>query len=392
VQIQFRGGAVVGDGAVQERVGAGGAPQPLLDPAAQLEGVGRPAPVADQPVEERQRPGPLGGGGRKVGSRTLDATSLAELGWNSTGTLTSSGATVIRDAAVPGVVTKANVQPQTCAVCHDPHDEGTVTTTVPGGINDARVRVTGNTSLLPGGFIANGVGRGAICIPCHNSRNGEPVAGGGNPTLHEDGDTNWGTQVSGTVNAYSAPHAPTEGDNLMGRNAYYVTGARSKHSFLADTCATCHLQLTTPPAAFSGSGLYGTNHSFNTSLNICTKCHGSYTGGTIQTSFNARLAELDTEFGKAVYRLANAGANPPAGTTIVIVYGSSPTISINGAAAVTIKTYLTAAFPTDAGYHSDIAKANWNYKLLSNDAGKGIHNPTFAFAVLDATIAKMKTL
>ena len=114
------------------------------------------------------------GGGRKVGSRTLDATTLANLGWNSTGTLTSSGATVIRDAAVPGVVTKANVQPQTCAVCHDPHDEGTVTTAVPGGINNAKVRVTDNTSLLPGGFIANGVGRGALCITCHNSRNGEP--------------------------------------------------------------------------------------------------------------------------------------------------------------------------------------------------------------------------
>ena len=332
------------------------------------------------------------GGGRKVGSRTLDSTTLANLGWNSSGTLTSSGATVIQDAAVPGVVTKANVSPQTCAVCHDPHDEGTVTTTAPGVINDARVRVKDNTSLLPGGFIATGVGRGAICITCHNSRNGEPVAGGGNPTLHEDGDINWGTQVSSTANGYAAPHIPTEGDNLMGRNAYYVTGARSKHSFLADTCATCHLELTTPPAAFSGSGLFGTNHKFSASLDICTKCHGSYNGGTIQASFDAKLAELDTEFGKAVYRLKNGGANPPAGTTIVIVHGSSPTISINGAAAVALKTYLTGATGTTAGYHPDIAKANWNYTLMSNDSAKGIHNPTFCFAVLDATVAKMKSL
>ncbi len=225
------------------------------------------------------------GGGRKVGSRTLDATSLAGMGWNSSGTLTSSGATVIQDAAVPGVVTKANVSPQTCAVCHDPHDEGTVTTTAPGVINDAKVRVTDNTSLLPGGFIANGVGRGAQCITCHNSRNGEPVSGGGNPTLHEDGDTNWGTQVSTTVNGYNAPHDAAQGDVLMGRNAYYVTGARSKHSFLADTCATCHMELTTPPPAFSGGGQFGTNHGFLPSLDICTKCHGSFTGGTVQDSF-----------------------------------------------------------------------------------------------------------
>jgi len=331
------------------------------------------------------------GGGRNVGSRTLDATTLANLGWNSSGTLTSSGATVIRDAAVPGVITKANVQPQTCAVCHDPHDEGTVTTTVPGGINDARVRVKDNTSLLPGGFIATGVGRGALCITCHNSRNGEP-AGAGNPTLHEDGDTNWGTQVSGTPNGYAAPHEAAQGDVLMGRNAYYVTGSRSRHSFLADTCASCHMQLTTPPPAFSGGGAFGTNHGFKASLDICTKCHGSFTGGTLQASVEARLAQLDTEIGKAMYRLKNAGANPPAGTTIFIAYGRAPTISINGAAAVTFKNYLTGATGATAGYHPDIAKANWNYSLVEVDASKGIHNPSFTFDVLDATTAKMKTL
>ncbi len=328
------------------------------------------------------------GGSRKVGSRTLDTTALANLGWNSTGTAPATGGSVIQDAAVPGVVTKANVQPQACAVCHDPHDEGTTT----GLGSDARVRVKDNTSLLPAGFIANGVGRGATCITCHNSRNGEFVSGGGNPTLHEDGDTNWGTQVSSTANGYASPHEAAQGDVLMGRNAYYVTGARSKHSFLADTCVTCHMELTTPPPAFSGSGLFGTNHGFTASSAICTKCHGTYTGGTIQASFDAALAQLDTEIGKAVYRLANAGANPPAGTTIVIVYGRSPTISINGATAVSFTTYLTGAPGTTSGYHPDIAKANWNYELVALDSSKGIHNPTFTMDVLSATIAKMKTL
>ncbi len=331
------------------------------------------------------------GGSRGVGSRTLDATTLANLGWNSSGTLTASGATVIQDAAVPGVVTKANAQPQTCAVCHDPHDEGTVTTAVPGGINDAKVRVTDNTSLLPGGFMANGVGRGAICITCHNSRNGEPVSGGGNPTLHEDGDVNWGTQVSTTANGYNSPHEACQGDVLMGHNAYYVTGARSRHSFLADTCAACHLQLTTPPPAFSGGGIFGTNHGFKASLSICTKCHGTFTGGTLQASFDASLSDLDKAIQRAIYKVKN-GVNPPAGTTIVIVYGRSPTISINGAAAVSFNTFLTGAPGTTAGYHPDIAKANWNYSLMSSDASRGIHNPSFSFDVLDSTIAKMNSL
>jgi hypothetical protein len=178
----------------------------------------------------------------------------------------------------------------------------------------------------------------------------------------------------------------------MGRNAYYVTGLRSKHSFIADTCVTCHMELTNPPPEYSGGGAFGTNHGFKASFDICTKCHGSFTGGTVQTSFESKLAELDTEIGKAMYRLTHSGANPPAGTSIVIAYGRSPRISVGGAASVLFKDYLTGTPGTTAGYHPDIAKANWNYSLVSLDASKGIHNPTFTFQVLDATIAKVKSL
>jgi hypothetical protein len=361
------------------------------------------------------------GGSRGVGSRTLDATTLANLGWNSTGALTSSGATVIQDAAVPGVVTKANVQPQTCAVCHDPHDEGTVTTTVPGGINDARVRIKDNTSLLPGGFIATGVGRGAQCITCHNSRNGERTSGGGNPTLHEDGDANFGTNTGYTVvaaglpnegehAAYNAPHEAAQGDVLMGRNAYFISGLRSKHSFLADTCATCHMQLTTPPPAFSGGGAFGTNHGFKPSTDICTKCHGSYNGGTIQTSFDASLAQLATEITNAVYKLKNGGAaTPPA--TFVLYFGRSFQYSLDGGTTkanvgssynsttgVRTDGYLTGvtagvpATDPNEGYNAVIAKANWNYSLVQLDLSKGIHNPSFTFQVIDQTKAQVKAL
>jgi hypothetical protein len=313
------------------------------------------------------------GVGRKIGSRTLDATSLANL----------------------STLTQDQVEPQTCAVCHDPHDEGVAKGSLPGKLNNAKIRITDNTSLLPAGFIANGLGRGALCITCHNSRNGEPVSGQGNPTLHEEGDINWGTKVSSSGTpagtSYASPHEAAQGDVLMGRNAYYVTGARSKHSFIADTCATCHMELTTPPAEFSSEGIFGTNHSFAASLTICGSCHGSFTSGTVQESFTARLADLDKAVQRAIYKVKN-GVNPPAGTTIVIVFGRSPTISVNGAAAQTFTAYLTGVAGLTNGFHLDIAKANWNYNLVNLDASKGIHNPSFTFEVLDATIAKMNTL
>ncbi len=134
----------------------------------------------------------------------------------------------------------------------------------------------------------------------------------------------------------------------MGRNAYFVTGARSAHSFLADTCTTCHMELTTPPPAFSGGGQFGTNHGFLTSLNICTNCHGSYNGGTIQDSFNIDFGPTRLGDPKGYVSLGECEGKPPTGTTIVIVYGRNVTISINGAAAVTIATYLTGAMGTTA--------------------------------------------
>jgi hypothetical protein len=58
--------------------------------------------------------------------------------------------------------------------------------------------------------------------------------------------------------------------------------------------------------------------------------------------------------------------------------------------------YLTGvtAGGTDSaeGYNAVIAKANWNYSLVSVDSSKGIHNPSFTISVLDQTIAQVKAL
>ena len=166
--------------------------------------------------------------------------------------------------AIP--LTPDTVQPQTCATCHDPHAVGASS----GGDNTATVRVTDNTPMLPGGFAATGVGRGAVCIVCHNSRNGEKSAGSGNPGLHQDGDPQWNTLTS-----YSAPHEACQGDVLMGKNAYFVGNGdmRSPHSLITDTCATCHMELTPPPPLLSYN-LSGTNHTFRASPEICIQCHG----------------------------------------------------------------------------------------------------------------------
>jgi ribosomal protein L31 len=265
--------------------------------------------------------------------------------------------------------------------------------------NDSKVRVTDNTNLLPGGFIANGVGRGAICITCHNSRNGEPVSGAGNPTLHEDGDANFGTFGAGALTgagAYKAPHEAGQSDVLMGRNAYFFgtgqVGQRAAHSFLANTCATCHMELTTPPPAFSGGGLYGTNHSFIASLDICTNCHGTYTGGTIQEATDASLATLKAAIESKIMKLSSDSAKI-ATVTLKPTSRGSPAVDVtynDGTAALTNATIQTAM--GTAATNDILGKAIWNYYLVEQDSSKGIHNPSFIQNVLDISILKVKTL
>ncbi len=344
------------------------------------------------------------------------------LAWIDQGDLTkqiqgASGNATVAELTALGL-TVDTVHPQTCVVCHDPHAQGTTS----GEPNTATVRISGDTPMLPAGFAATGVGRGAICITCHNTRNG----------AHND-------QV-GLPSNYSAPHTPAQGDVLMGQNAYFVTiGDRSPHSFIEDTCATCHMELTPPPPEFSLSGA-GTNHSFTASITICGQCHGVFDGGTLQATVEGELEDLGASMGGYLQaRIDGAGT---------IVLSDYTPHDYNGAAydlksaAVTVEaSNITSLSPTEPhgqqGYIVNFAtpvdftyspagetphtvslmqaqvqlgdfamadgttkiiaagdplvRAGWNYFLIHGDASKGIHNPSFTQAVLNASQAALQS-
>ena len=135
--------------------------------------------------------------------------------------------------------TADEIQPQTCATCHDPHDIGT-TSSEP---NNTKVRVQGDTPMLMSGVMATDVGRGAICMVCHNSRRG----------LRND------DKYASLSDPERAPHRGPQSDVLLGQNVYFLNlgdqgeadyppGLPGGHATLADTCATCHMEATPPPA------------------------------------------------------------------------------------------------------------------------------------------------
>lgn len=310
----------------------------------------------------------------------FDSLNKQLQGGNASRTINAADwANVQADIALNGI------QPQNCITCHATHNPGTrsgLTGSIVGLAGyDPTYGTTfvGTTPLLPGGFQANGVGKGALCVVCHNSRNGEPVSGAGNPTLHEDNDANWGT-----LTKYSGPHDAAQGDVLMGRNAYFVTGVRSKHSLIADTCVTCHMELTAAPAPYDGGG-FGTNHNFGADPAVCAKCHGNAitTADGVQNAFNASMVSLNTAIINAVVRVYNAemGTSITA-ANVAISYGFPVGVTVNG----------TAYKPANTTKLDTLAKAIWNYGLLSNDSSQGVHNPQFAFDVLTSTMAKVTGL
>jgi hypothetical protein len=66
-----------------------------------------------------------------------------------------------------------------------------------------------------------------------------------------------------------------------------------------------------------------------------------------------------------------------------------PTITVLGTTAAPIGL---ASFYTDSGMGTkvfDVPKANWNYELVAQDGSRGVHNPSFTFNVLSATLSAL---
>ena len=137
------------------------------------------------------------------------------------------------------------------------------------------------------GFKATNVGRGAICITCHNSRRG----------LKNDQHLHRCRRLARTA------RAATQADILMGQNLYFVeVGIRSYHSMIEDSCVTCHMEKTTPPPDLSYN-LGGTNHTFVARADICSKCHSTITTESVQAEVESKLEHLGEALGEAIHEL-----------------------------------------------------------------------------------------
>ncbi len=224
--------------------------------------------------------------------------------------------------AITSGVTLANAEPVTCTACHEPHD----------ATNPNQLRWYGDSPLLPAGFKAYGLGKGALCITCHNSRNGTYVVNNVTSTyLHEDTET----YNSGNPTGYSAPHQACQGDVFAGRNAYFLGGTTpmtSRHSAIEDTCVGCHMAKNPETHTSHGSPAVS-SHAFRiTDENkgeLCANCHGEGVNGEgFQGSIEASLAALNAKMGAALIAklklLPNSQVNLVAYDSATDLYSIAP--------------------------------------------------------------------
>lgn len=272
-------------------------------------------------------------------------------------------------------LSRRTVQPQTCTTCHQA---------------DFRLRQAGTTPLLPAGFRAIGVGAGAQCMLCHNSRNGAII---------------WNEE---DPRRYTAPHTASQADVLLGKNVYFVDYGNnfiSPHaSFIGDSCVTCHYQFAKEP------------HTFKADAQSCGRCHGrEVTLARVQGPVKSQIHELEEAMRGKIRAAAAAGRIRSLEPWNAMISAFTERITIDPAAirwigfvgiggqsgvAFTMadgKKYSTQVrllqdaagrptFPTA----DPLVRAMWNYWLLTGDDSLGVHNPRFFRQVLLNTLDALK--
>ncbi|MBI5498923.1 MAG: carboxypeptidase regulatory-like domain-containing protein [Deltaproteobacteria bacterium] len=332
-------------------------------------------------------------------------------------------------------ITADNVEPITCQACHDPHDAA----------NPNQLRTYDNVAMLPGGFGVAGVGKGATCMTCHNSRNGvcvptstgtAPWCGTTGPAvywLHDD------TTPASRLTSIGGPHRSAQSDVFMGVNAFFVGPGGfdvSPHAAIADTCVGCHMAESE-----FGEG-YG-DHTWAPGEELCASCHGEgVDGAAIQATVAARLAGMGPAMAAVVtgdvtdlftggatavnvraYDEATGCYSHTSSSTSNVSLASAPTsvrkfdaiaralgfcftmpaavtwtrvgTGTGGAAcsgtvtstevcfnAASLKTTTGTAIVPASGV---LSKAFWNINLITYDGSGGLHNPVWALDVLKAT-------
>jgi hypothetical protein len=282
----------------------------------------------------------------------------------------------------------------TCNTCHELESNKTPTH------KDPLLRLKGDEpfELMSGFKVKEYLGRGALCMLCHNSAQG---------AIRDSADT--------ILSSARTPHIGTQADLFMGQNFYFVEEKYSTYHIgsIDNTCTVCHM----------GSTLLGTkptDHTFKADFQVCLDCHeGEFDPETVQNELVAEIDVLKKSVGSAVGSFIQIGLDNgqlklknivgrggedkditsfPGGkvSDVVIRYYHGARQAVN--LKIDGKSYLTTLDQLESqgvklmstAQGQVIAKVGWNVIMLDHDRSGGIHNPSFVYDMIYAALKKLE--
>jgi hypothetical protein len=238
-----------------------------------------------------------------------------------------------------------------CASCHDPHSTA----------NPNQLRYVTVDSLYNGYKVTTG-GKGQLCMNCHRARG--KVASSVTSVAPKYG-----------YNGRFGGHHSVQADMLFGQNGYNygkVLDTSSIHlKVTLNTCVTCHMQDRNGQP----------NHGFSMDsagvkdfVGICNECHSE-----VKSSFDQKMASKDYDGNGKIESFATEYNNLLAKLIAKLPHDATGAVI----SAATDSTKILN--------RPDLVQGIWNYNLLIEDRSNGVHNPAYAIALLQASIAAITT-
>jgi predicted CXXCH cytochrome family protein len=266
-----------------------------------------------------------------------------------------------------------------CQACHEPHGSTTPTN------NPHLLRNLAAVTMADGTVITN-AGFGAICLECHQNRNGSAT---NQLVKYPIGQLTWFGGSSFGV------HDNPQGDMIEGLNAntYGQTIPSAAHrTAVTNLCVGCHMQTADygdPAYLQAGGHTFGMTYNVVTTngltlvtnsmdkVDVCVQCHGQINSfDMVRSDYNSDgvIEGVQTEVQKLLNKLSTLLPNSAyqANSNNYVADGLVKT-------SVSYKTNWPAKF----------LKAGYNWQFVQMDGSKGVHNAPFAVGLLRASIGDL---
>jgi hypothetical protein len=272
-------------------------------------------------------------------------------------------------------VTNVAFAPISCQACHEPHGD-----TVPA--NNPHLIRSLSAVTMPDGTVVTNAGEGALCLECHQNRNGSATNQLVNYPL---GKTTW---FGGS--SFGA-HDNPQGDMIEGINAhtYGQSIPSSAHRYsVTNLCVGCHMQtVNVGDPAFLKAGGHTWNMSYTVITNgvtntvaktdVCAQCHGPI------TSFNMVVQDYNGD-----------GITEGVQTEVQHLMDKLSTLMPNSTYQANSNNYVAdglvkTSLSVKTNWPVKFLKAAYNFQFVQMDASKGVHNAPFAVGILKASIGDL---